>query len=198
MRRKILVCLLLIGSLILVACSKKNDTMEFVGPVQLIQGEYYDVELAPSMHASSTPEKAAEKLKEKGKCEDAWINDAGHCVVRYGRDALIEEYYSALEVLERNIAQSKAKVTVNSDFTKIIYYISDNSTMEDWTGSFVVIGPSCPYLQLLSGVNYEDVDVTLVYEPTNTEMYAFSIKDNGNITNEEWENMMQEMERQMK
>lgn len=195
-RRKMLVCMLLAGVFILVACAKKGDT-GFVEPVKLGTGEYLDVELHQEMHGNATPEETASNAKEKRTCIDAWVNEKGRCVIRYDQELLKAKYDKVVSTLTDAIKTSKARVDVNYECTEVVYHIEKDTTMMDWMWSFIKIGPGCMYIQLLAGVKSEDIKITVryIYEPTNTEMCVIESSEGFSMTSEEWENMMQEMER---
>jgi hypothetical protein len=174
---------------------KTKDKAPFIACVSLSGDETYDVEEPQSLHANKTAEENADYMKTSGKCVDAWVNDEGHCVVRYNQELLESQYNRTVAILQNQMNLSSVRVEVNYECTEVTYYVTDTVSISDWMGTFMVIGLKCLQIQLYSGVSYENLDVLLkiVYEPTGAEMYNVSLNNGVTITEEDWSERLQEM-----
>jgi hypothetical protein len=176
---------------------KTEEKGPFISCVSLSGDETYDVEEPQSLHANKTAEENADYMKTSGKCVDAWVNDEGHCVVRYNKELLENQYNRTVAILQNQMNLSSVRVEVNYECTEVTYYVADGATISDWMGTFMVIGPVCLQMQLFSGVTYENLDVLLkiIYEPTGAEMYNVSLESGVTITEEDWSEKLREMQK---
>lgn len=176
----------------------KNNETGYIGCVSLKEGETYDIELLHGLHKPWTAGEEALKLKEDGRCIDAWVNERGNCVERHNKATIEVEYKRSIEILiseVERINKTDIHVDVSYDFCVATYYVNETTTLTDWSGAIMVIGPTCLLLQLYSGIPYDNVKLTIeiIYEPSGKEMFNIHAPDDIKISEEEWNQKLLEM-----
>ena len=117
-----ILCLLCIMSL--AGCSFVEDKGDYMPCLKLKRGKTVNIEFAPGTYAKQTAEEAGQMMKDQKRCEDAWVNEEGRCVLKFNRDQLKAEYDKTVGDIKTAIKYAGKPVEVSCHFCEEHYHFS--------------------------------------------------------------------------
>ncbi len=190
-------CLLCLISLM--GCSFSEDKGDYMPYLKLKRGKTVNIEFSLGAHAGQTAEEAGQMMKDQKRCEDAWVNEEGRCVLKFNRDQLKAEYDKTVGDIKTAIKYAGKPVEVNYDCNEITYYVDDSTELMDFSYTHVVLVGECKLIQAYAGIPYDERELTIkfIYQPTGEVMFDLHIsKDNpkASVEEEEFKEKLKEMQ----
>ncbi len=191
-----ILCILCIMSL--AGCSFTEEKGDYMPCLKLKRGKTVNIELSLGTHAGSTAEETAQTMKDQKRCEDAWVNEDGRCVVKFNRDQLNAEYDKVVADMKTTIKYAGKPVEVNYDCNEITYYADDSTKLMDFAYAHVTLTGGCMIIQAFAGIPHDERELTVkfIYQSTGEVMFELHItNDNSDVsvTEEEFEKKLEEM-----
>lgn len=191
-----ILCILCI--MLLAGCSFTEEKGEYMSCLKLKRGKTVNIEFSLGAHAGQTAEEAGQMMKDQKRCEDAWVNEEGRCVLKFNRDQLKAEYDKTVGDIKTEIKQADKPVEVNYDCNEITYYVDDSTELMDFAYTHVALVGACKAIQAYAGIPYDERELTIkfIYQPTGEVMFDQHISEDNrkaSVTEEEFEKKLEEM-----